>query len=106
MQSQGRQLQAGSLTGFTQLYPSFSSVSVGRIWILNDLFVTPESRRSGVARMLIQAAHEHARETGALRVALSTAHSNQSAQALYESIGYVRDTEFRSYSFPIRTTTP
>ena len=93
-----------SLAGFTQLYPSFSSVSAGRIWILNDLFVAPETRRLGVARMLIQAAHDHARETGALRVVLSTAHTNQSAQALYESIGYVRDTEFRSYSFAIRAT--
>ncbi|MEO1522663.1 MAG: hypothetical protein AAFU78_18045 [Cyanobacteria bacterium J06633_2] len=27
------------IVGFTQLYPSFSSVSMERIWILNDLFV-------------------------------------------------------------------
>ena len=30
--------------GFTQLYPSFSSVSMQRIWILNDLFVLPKFR--------------------------------------------------------------
>ena len=90
--------------GFTQLYPSFSSTSAGRIWILNDLFVAPAFRRLGVGRVLIQAAHDHARETGALEVVLSTAHTNQAAQALYESIGYIQDTEFRSYSFAVRPT--
>ncbi len=98
-----RRLSSGSLAGFTQLYPSFSSVSARRIWILNDLFVTPEARRLGVGRVLIQAAHNHARETSALRVVLSTAHTNLAAQALYEAIGYVRDSEFRSYSFTIHT---
>jgi GNAT superfamily N-acetyltransferase len=97
-----RQLSSDSPVGFTQLYPSFSSVSVGRIWILNDLFVSPEVRRLGVGRVLIQAAHDHARDTGALRVVLSTAHTNKTAQMLYESVGYIQDTEFRSYSFAIR----
>ena len=31
----------GSAVGFTQLYPSVSSVSAARIFILNDLFVAP-----------------------------------------------------------------
>lgn len=96
-----RQSSSGSPVGFTQLYPSFSSVSAGRILILNDLFVSSEVRRLGVGRALIHAAHDHARETGALRVVLSTAHTNQSAQALYESLGYILDTEFRSYSYAI-----
>src|SRR6516164_182621 len=33
--------------GFTQIYPSFSSVSMARIFILNDLFVSPEARSRG-----------------------------------------------------------
>lgn len=33
--------------GFVQLYPSFSSVSAQRLWILNDLFVAPHARRRG-----------------------------------------------------------
>src|SRR5438876_5496886 len=36
--------------GFTQLYPSFSSVSLKQLWILNDLFVRPDVRRGGVGR--------------------------------------------------------
>jgi ribosomal protein S18 acetylase RimI-like enzyme len=97
-----QQQPAQTPVGFTQLYPSFSSVSAGRIWILNDLFVAPEARRFGVGRVLIQAAHDYARETNALRVVLSTAHTNIAAQALYESMGYIRDIEFRTYSYSHR----
>jgi hypothetical protein len=32
-------IEAENTLGFTQLYPSFSSVSMKPIWILNDLFV-------------------------------------------------------------------
>jgi len=35
---------ADQLMGFAQLYPSFSSVSMKRLWILNDLFVSSEAR--------------------------------------------------------------
>ncbi len=35
----------GSAVGFAQLYPVFSSVSAGRSFILNDLFVAPGTRR-------------------------------------------------------------
>lgn len=41
--------------GFVQLYPSFSSVSMRRLWILNDLFVAERARRRGVARELLSA---------------------------------------------------
>src|SRR5579859_667244 len=43
----------GTGVGFVQLYPSFSSVAMKPIWILNDLFVAPQSRRAGVARSLL-----------------------------------------------------
>ena len=32
--------------GFTQLYPTFSSISMKKAWILNDLFVDPETRKT------------------------------------------------------------
>ncbi|MGZ8524940.1 MAG: GNAT family N-acetyltransferase, partial [Chitinophagaceae bacterium] len=32
-------LENDQYAAFTQLYPSFSSVSLAKIWILNDLFV-------------------------------------------------------------------
>ncbi len=87
----------GSAAGFTQLFPSFSSASVQRIFILNDLFVDPAARRSGVGQMLLEAAAEFGRSAGAIRLTLSTAHSNTAAQSLYEAQGWRRDDLFRSY---------
>jgi ribosomal protein S18 acetylase RimI-like enzyme len=87
----------GSAAGFTQLYPSFSSVSAKRIFILNDLFVDPASRRSGVGRALLETAADFGRSAGAVKLTLSTAHTNSSAQSLYEASGWQRDEVFRSY---------
>lgn len=78
----------GRAVGFTQLFPTFSSVSAGRAWILNDLYVHPDARRSGAARAMLQAAAEFARGTGALRLELETDHDNHAAQALYRALGW------------------
>ncbi|MDT9718845.1 GNAT family N-acetyltransferase [Paenibacillus sp. ClWae2A] len=88
-------------TGFVQLYPSFSSVSMGPIWVLNDLFVYPDYRQQGIARKLLQAAKRLASERGVLRISLSTELSNTQAQALYESEGYARDTKFMYYEINV-----
>jgi len=87
----------GGAAGFTQLYPSFSSVSLKRLWILNDLFVRSDIRRGGVARALLERARLHAVETGAKGLVLSTALTNGPAQNLYESCGWQRDDEFFQY---------
>lgn len=87
--------------GFMQLYPSFSSLSARRIWILNDLYVLPEARKKGVGRRLLDAARDHARATGAKRLVLSTAHTNVAAQKLYEDYGYQRDETFRTYEYEV-----
>ncbi len=89
----------GQALGFTQLYPSFSSVSMAPIFILNDLFVVAEARRSGVARRLLKAAAGLAREAGAIRLTLSTALTNTTAQALYASAGWQRDEVFKAYHY-------
>lgn len=83
--------------GFTQLYPSFSSVSLQSLWILNDLFVRPDIRRGGVGRALLERARRHAVETGAKGLVLSTGVTNKAAQTLYESCGWQRDDEFHHY---------
>lgn len=83
--------------GFTQLYPSFSSVSLARIFILNDLFVSPNFRKKGVAKKLMHAAAEFAKSMGAVRMSLSTSVSNQTAQALYESMDWQKDDQFYYY---------
>jgi ribosomal protein S18 acetylase RimI-like enzyme len=87
--------------GFTQLYPSFSSVSVARIFILNDLYVTPAARRSGAAARLLKTAANYGRAVGAKQLVLSTAVSNEPAQALYVAEGWIRENSFYEYSLSL-----
>ena len=91
----------GEGLGFTQLYPSFGSVSLCRTWILYDLYVAPEARRQGVGRALMEHAHQFAADSGARIVKLSTEKNNYNAQALYESLGYIRDQDFYRYELLI-----
>lgn len=88
--------------GFCQLYPGFCSVAAAPIYTLYDLFVTPQARRSGAGRALLRAAERHAAGQGVVRLDLSTALTNRQAQALYESEGWIRDTEFLVYSKDVR----
>lgn len=83
--------------GFTQLYPTFSSIGMKRAWILNDLYVAENARKQGVGEKLLDVAEEFARETGAGSIALSTAPDNEKAQRLYERKGYERDKQFYHY---------
>jgi GNAT superfamily N-acetyltransferase len=86
--------QDGSAVGFTQLFPSFSSAAAARILILNDLFVRPEARRKRVGSLLLAAAAGFGRAVGAVHLTLSTEITNEAAQALYETDGWTRQTEF------------
>ena len=88
--------------GFTQLYPCFSSISMRRIWILNDLYVAPEARGKGVGRALMEAARRLATKTGAESLTLETGIQNRVARRLYEQLGYERDRAYYRYSLRIR----
>jgi ribosomal protein S18 acetylase RimI-like enzyme len=85
-----------TVVGFTLLYPSFSSVSLRPIWVLNDLYVLPERRRQGIAAWLLRRAHRFAVQTGADYLTLETAKDNP-AQLLYEAEGWTRDDVFLHY---------
>ena len=87
------------LLGFTQLYPAFCSVEMKPFYVLYDVYVDPKSRQRGVASMLLRHAHAWAKTQGATRVDLETAHTNTTAQSVYEALGYALDSEFRKYSF-------
>jgi ribosomal protein S18 acetylase RimI-like enzyme len=91
----------GEPLGFTQLYPSFTSTGMKRIFVLNDLFVAPAGRCQGIGKLLLHAAADHARAQGAARLTLSTAIDNHTAQSLYEANGWLRDTQFFSYSLSL-----
>ncbi len=86
------------LVGFCQLYPTFCSVEARPIYILHDLFVLPIARKSGVGRMLLQAAEAKAVREGKARMDLTTARTNIPAHVLYESLGWVRNDTFVAYT--------
>jgi ribosomal protein S18 acetylase RimI-like enzyme len=87
--------------GFTQLYPTYSSVRVVKNWILNDLYVDKEYRKQGIGEKLIAAAMNFAKQNEAKFVQLSTAVDNYTAQSLYEQIGFKKqepETDFYTYA--------
>ena len=92
----------GEALGFVQLYPTFSSIDAHRTWLLSDLFTTPAARSRGVGRLLMNTARAFALETGAKGLVLETATDNFTAQGLYESLGYVRDTGYYTYMLDLR----
>lgn len=91
----------GAAIGFTQLYPSFSSCSMARILILNDLFVTPDARRRGAGTALLDRAAAYGRGIAAVRLELSTELTNTTAQAVYQMAGWKRDTVFCTYQLAL-----
>lgn len=95
----------GQPAGFTQLYPTYSSMRVSKNWILNDLYVEPSQRKQGIGTALIKTAMAFAGNDGASYLALSTAVNNHTAQALYESIGFIRqerDAAFFDYRIALK----
>lgn len=108
-----RRLEAGEVTilvaeaqdhaiaGFTLLYSTYSSVSLGRVFIINDLFIDPPYRRFGLSSALLQAVAAHARSVGAIRLTSRVAVDNIATQLLSEKNGLIRDTRY--VAFHMRT---
>lgn len=86
--------QRKNLVGFTQLFPIFSSVSMKRTWLLNDLYVDEKTRGIGAATALLNAAKEFGLATNSKWLLLQTAADNFTAQKVYEKNGWVRETDF------------
>lgn len=87
----------GLIVGFTQCYPTFSTLLLSSIWLLNDLFVDPTYRGQHIADQLMQSTEAAAKNLGATRIWLRTAHNNAPSQALYEKRGWVQDDVFKRY---------
>ncbi|WP_042536185.1 GNAT family N-acetyltransferase [Oceanobacillus oncorhynchi] len=83
--------------GFTQLYPTFSSISMKKAWILNDLYVDAEARNQGIGEKLLNKAKDLAMETDAKSIVLETVPDNTASQGLHEKNGYIRDSQFYHY---------
>ena len=92
------QVASGELVGFCQMFPSFCSVEAAPTYTLYDLFVSPPARKRGTGRLLLLAAEARAFADGRVRMDLTTARTNLKAQALYESLGWVRERIFLAYT--------
>jgi ribosomal protein S18 acetylase RimI-like enzyme len=56
--------------------------------IVDDLWVSPEYRKQGLAKRLMNKAIEIGKSAGKNRVALTVARSNEGAKKLYETLGF------------------
>jgi len=92
-----REAEGSPALGFVHLMPSINTVAMRPIWLLEDLYVAPSGRRRGVASALMRHAENFARETGAERLTLATAHDNKKAQSLYQRLGYIKEEHFWYY---------
>ncbi len=87
------------MAGFVQLYPCFSSISLKRQWILNDLFVKEKFRRLGVAKMLLKQAGKFGKaDLNCKGLTLKTGSYNFNAQKLYESMNWLKEVDYISYN--------
>ncbi|MEM9649999.1 MAG: GNAT family N-acetyltransferase [Bacteroidota bacterium] len=89
-------MKGGQPVGFTQLYTTFSSVSMKAFYILNDLFVVPEYRGKGIGEALLKHAQVFCSSKQFKGLALETATDNP-AQRLYERLGWKQDLEYLHY---------
>ncbi len=67
---------------------------------LFHLFVDPEYRRQGLAKIIIKAMEDHGSNLGAVSFSLFVVPKNDSARVLYEKLGYQEDN--RSHSSGIK----
>jgi GNAT superfamily N-acetyltransferase len=93
--------EAGRAVGFATLFWTWQTLSAARVGVMNDLYVAPEARGTGVAGALIDACLERCREHGATELIWQTARDNARAQALYDRIGGTRDDRWLDYSLPV-----
>jgi GNAT superfamily N-acetyltransferase len=95
----------GRAVGFATIFWTWSTLSARRLGIMNDLFVAPEARGSGLAEALIAECAERCRARGATVLGWQTAKDNLRAQAVYERVGASRE-EWVDYSLTVGEDPP
>jgi len=74
----------GTPAGFATVYWTWSTTRPGRLGVMNDLWVEPAARGTGLADALIAACRDQARARGARTLSWMTAPDNHRAQAVYD----------------------
>ncbi len=85
-------------SGFINIYPSYSSIAMQPMWIINDLFITPSCRRKGLATQLMKETIRYANKNEVFSIKLATSVDNIAAQSLYSSLGFQLNNEFNYYT--------
>jgi GNAT superfamily N-acetyltransferase len=93
--------QQEKVVGFAQLYPIFSSLTLQRVWLLNDFFIAEEYRGSGVGTQLFTEVKEYTLLTRSKGIELSVEHTNKKAWSFWEKQGFKMDQEFRYYFYKL-----
>ncbi len=79
--------ETGAAVGFATVFWTWQTLYAARVGVLNDLFVTEQTRGTGAGRALIDRCLQLCRERGAQKLVWETAPDNVTAQRLYDGIG-------------------
>jgi GNAT superfamily N-acetyltransferase len=94
-QHEGLQLIArddsGRAVGFATIFWTWSTTRACRIGVMNDIYVDPAARGSGLADALIRACVADCTQRGARALEWRTAPENLRAQAVYDRVGGARE---------------
>ncbi|SFS76580.1 N-acetyltransferase [Paenibacillus sp. BC26] len=74
--------------GFIALNWGFSTTKGQPFLRIQDLYVLPQFRKKGIAKLLVDKAIEVARQNNANRLQLNTGTNNESARSLYKTLGF------------------
>jgi GNAT superfamily N-acetyltransferase len=94
----------GGAVGFATIFWTWTTLAAGRIGVMNDLYVSPAARGTGVADELIKACLDECRLHGAGSLDWQTAKDNERAQRVYDRVGATRS-EWIDYSLPVTPET-
>jgi GNAT superfamily N-acetyltransferase len=104
-QTEGVQMIArgssGRADGFATLFWSWNTLTAKRLGVMNDLFVQPAARGTGLADALIEACLDACRHRGGVsHLSWQTALDNARACAVYDRMGATRD-QWLDYSLRV-----
>ena len=90
----------GRAVGFATIFWSWATTSAERIGVMNDLFVAPAARGTGLAAALIEACRVECAARGAGKLTWQTALDNAAAIKVYDRVGATRE-QWVDYWLPV-----